>query len=42
MSVNSVDTGLLRVLRVRDCFGFFNFDTFGLKPIDRPSLSPHV
>jgi len=41
-AVDNVDTGLLRVPRFRDCFAFFNLDAFGLAPIDRRSLSPHL
>jgi hypothetical protein len=36
------DTGLVRAVRVVECSGFFNLDTFGLAPIDRRMLSYQV
>jgi hypothetical protein len=36
------DTRLMRAVRVGECSGFFNLDTFGLAPIDRRMLSYQV
>jgi hypothetical protein len=36
------DTGMVRAVRVVECSGFFNLDTFGLAPIDRRMLSYQV
>ncbi|WGD50346.1 hypothetical protein QA641_32830 [Bradyrhizobium sp. CB1650] len=36
------DTVLVHAVRVGECSGFFNLDTFGFAPIDRRTLSHQI